>query len=692
MAKTLVIVESPSKARTIGKYLGSSYKVTASVGHIRDLPKSKIGIDIDNDFEPQYISIRGKGDIIKQLKKDAKSADRVYLATDPDREGEAISWHLCHILGIDPSDNIRVTFNEITKEKVKEAMKNPRPIDLKLVDAQQARRVLDRLVGYKISPILWKKVRRGLSAGRVQSAALKLICDREQQILDFIPKEYWNITVDFEDKKSFSGKVTEFKGEKFVCSSEKEADIAKTALSGGEYIVDSVAQKERSRKPFPPFTTSSMQQEAANKAGFTTKKTMSVAQRLYEGVDIPGHGTIGLITYMRTDSVRISDDARAAAYSYIMNTQYLGKEYTAYNVYSNKKKDIQDAHEAIRPTNVFLTPEDVKDSLDKDQYNLYSLIWSRFVASQMSAAVFDTTQINVKNGDYLIRVNGSKRKFDGYQKIYSPNFDEDKDSYVPEVKQGDKLKAKDINAEQKFTEPPARFTEASLVKELEEKNIGRPSTYAPIIATLLERKYISRLGRSKSIQPTELGKIVTNLIVKYFVEIADVEFTSNMEDKLDDIEAKNTDWKDIIREFYKPFEKELETAEKEIEHIVIEDKPATDDEGNEIFCEKCGNPMLIKSGRFGEFMACSNYPECKNTKPIVKAIGVKCPDCGGDVVAKRGKSGKIFYGCSNYPECNKAFWYKPSKKTCPKCGNILLEKHLKYTKLVCSDVKCDYKE
>ena len=690
MAKTLVIVESPSKAKTIGKYLGSTYKVTASVGHVRDLPKSKIGINIENDFEPEYISIRGKGDLIKQLKKEAKAVDRVYLATDPDREGEAISWHLCHILGIDPNDKIRVTFNEITKEKVKEAIKSPRAIDLKLVDAQQARRVLDRLVGYKISPILWKKVRRGLSAGRVQSAALKLICDREKQITDFVPKEYWNITVNFDDKKPFSGKVAEYKGEKFACSSEAEAMQAKAVLETGTHLVKSIVKKERSRKPFPPFTTSSMQQEAANKIGFTTKKTMSVVQRLYEGVDIPGHGTVGLVTYMRTDSVRISDEARNAAYGYIMNA--LGKEYTAYNVYSNKKKDIQDAHEAIRPTNVYFTPQSIKDSLDKDQYNLYNLIWSRFVASQMSAAVFDTTQINVKCDDYLVRVNGSSRKFDGYQKVYSPNFDEDKDSFVPDVKEGDKLKAKDINTEQKFTEPPARFTEASLVRELEEKNIGRPSTYAPIISTLLERKYISKPARSKSIQPTELGVIVNDLIVKYFVEISDVEFTSNMEDRLDDIEAKNTDWKDVIRDFYKPFEKELETAEKEIEHVVIESKPATDDKGNEIVCEKCGKPMLIKSGRFGDFMACSGYPECKNTKPIVKTIGVKCPDCGGDIVAKRGKSGKIFYGCSNYPECNRAFWYKPSKKTCPKCGNILLEKHLKNTKLACSDVKCDYKE
>ena len=680
--KTLVIVESPSKAKTIGKYLGSSYKVIASVGHVRDLPKSKLGIDIDNDFEPEYISIRGKGDLIKELKKEAKAADKVYLATDPDREGEAISWHLAYLLGIDADEPCRIVFNEITRDAIKNAVKNPRPIDLKLVDAQQARRVLDRLVGYQISPLLWRKIRRGLSAGRVQSAALKIICDRENLIKNFVPKEYWNINAVFKKGKKFTARLAERDGKKFIAENGEQASAAVSELNAGKYIVSQIVRKERTRKPFAPFTTSSLQQDAANKIGFTTRKTMMVAQQLYEGVEIKGMGTVGLVTYIRTDSVRISQEARAAAHSYIEKN--FGKQYVADNIYTNKKKDIQDAHEAIRPSRIDIDPEAIKDSLTKDQYSLYKLIWSRFLSSQMAAAVFDGMQVTIENGPYNLKASGSKLIFDGYQKVYSPNFDEDKDKLLPELTEGEELKAEDITSEQKFTEPPSRFTEASLVKDLEEKNIGRPSTYAPIIATLLDRKYIKR--EKKTLLPTDLGFLVTELMEQYFTEIVDAGFTAEMEDKLDDIEAKDLNWKQVVREFYGPLKEELEVADKAIEKVKLEDTLSGD------ICELCGRPMAIKTGRFGEFLACTGYPECKNTKAIVKSINVKCPDCGGDIVAKRGRSGKIFYGCSNYPDCKRAFWYKPTNRKCPQCGQLLLEKHTKNTKYVCSNDKCGYRE
>ena len=680
--KTLVIVESPSKAKTIGKYLGSSYKVIASVGHVRDLPKSKLGIDIDNDFEPEYISIRGKGDLIKELKKEAKAADKVYLATDPDREGEAISWHLAYLLGIDADQPCRIVFNEITRDAIKNAVKNPRPIDLKLVDAQQARRVLDRLVGYQISPLLWRKIRRGLSAGRVQSAALKIICDRENLIKNFVPKEYWNINAVFKKGKKFTARLAEKDGKKFIAENGEQASAAVSELNAGKYIVSQIVRKERTRKPFAPFTTSSLQQDAANKIGFTTRKTMMVAQQLYEGVEIKGMGTVGLVTYIRTDSVRISQEARAAAHSYIEKN--FGKQYAADNIYTNKKKDIQDAHEAIRPSRIDIDPEAIKDSLTKDQYSLYKLIWSRFLSSQMAAAVFDGMQVTIENGPYNLKASGSKLIFDGYQKVYSPNFDEDKDKLLPELTEGEELKAEDITSEQKFTEPPSRFTEANLVKDLEEKNIGRPSTYAPIIATLLDRKYIKR--EKKTLLPTDLGFLVTELMEQYFTEIVDAGFTAEMEDKLDDIEAKDLNWKQVVREFYGPLKEELEAADKAIEKVKLEDTLSGD------ICELCGRPMAIKTGRFGEFLACTGYPECKNTKAIVKSINVKCPDCGGDIVAKRGRSGKIFYGCSNYPDCKRAFWYKPTNRKCPQCGQLLLEKHTKNTKYVCSNDKCGYRE
>ena len=680
--KTLVIVESPSKAKTIGKYLGSSYKVVASVGHVRDLPKSKLGIDIENDFEPQYIAIRGKGDLIKELKKEAKQAGKIYLATDPDREGEAISWHLAYLLGIDADTPCRIVFNEITKDAIKAAVKKPRAIDLKLVDAQQARRVLDRLVGYQISPLLWRKVRRGLSAGRVQSAALKIICDREKEIQAFIPKEYWNIGAVFKKDKKFAARLAEYKGKKLTVENGQQAQQIIDDLKNGKFEVESIVKRERSRKPFAPFTTSSLQQDASNKLGFTTKKSMMVAQQLYEGVEIKGHGTVGLVTYIRTDSVRISAEAKAAAKDYIQNN--FGQNYTADNVFTNKKKDIQDAHEAIRPSNIALDPEAIKDSLSNDQYKLYKLIWTRFLASQMAPAVFDSMQVNIANGDYTLKASGSKLIFDGFQRVYNPQMDEDKDSYLPALEEGEELKAQEITSEQKFTEPPSRFTEASLVKELEEKNIGRPSTYAPIIGTISERKYIER--QKKTLIPTELGFLVTGMMEDYFREIVDVGFTADMEDKLDDVEVKELDWKTIIRDFYGPFSKELEVADNAIEKVELEDRPAGED------CELCGKPMVIKSGRFGEFMACSGYPDCKNTKPIVQAVGVPCPDCGSDIVAKRGRSGKIFYGCSNYPSCSRAFWYKPTEKKCPECGNLLLERKTKNSELACSNDQCKYKE
>ena len=680
--KTLVIVESPSKAKTIGKYLGSSYKVVASVGHVRDLPKSKLGINIEKDFEPEYIAIRGKGDLIKELKKEAKAAGKIYLATDPDREGEAISWHLAFLLGIDATQPCRIVFNEITKDAIKNAVNNPRPIDLKLVDAQQARRVLDRLVGYQISPLLWRKIRRGLSAGRVQSAALKIICDRENLIRNFVPREYWNINAVFKKGKSFTAKLTEQDGKKLTVENSQQASDIVKELEAGKYTVSQIVRKERARKPFAPFTTSSLQQDAANKIGFTTKRTMMVAQQLYEGVEIKGQGTVGLVTYIRTDSVRISQEAKAAAHKYIETN--FGKQYAANNIYTNKKKDIQDAHEAIRPSRIELDPEAIKDSLTKEQYSLYKLIWSRFLASQMAAAVFDSMQVNIENGRYGLKASGSKLIFDGYQKVYSPNLDEDKDKLLPELSEGEELEAKEVTSEQKFTEPPSRFTEASLVKDLEDKNIGRPSTYAPIIATLLERKYINR--EKKTLVPTDLGFLVTDLMEQYFKEIVDAGFTAEMEDKLDDIEAKELNWKQVVRDFYGPFKEELEVADKAIEKVKLEDRLSGD------ICELCGKPMAIKTGRFGEFLACTGYPDCKNTKAIVKTINVKCPDCGGDIVAKRGRSGKVFYGCSNYPECNRAFWYKPVDRKCPQCGELLLEKHTKNTKYVCSNDKCGYRE
>jgi DNA topoisomerase I len=679
--KTLVIVESPSKAKTIGKYLGSRYNVIASVGHVRDLPKSKLGIDIDDNFEPQYISIRGKGDLIKSLKKEASKASKVYLATDPDREGEAISWHLAFLLDLDPEEACRIEFNEITKDTIKEAIKHPRKINMGLVDAQQARRVLDRLVGYQISPLLWRKVRKGLSAGRVQSAALKIICDREREIEKFEPKEFWNITAEFKKGKKFQAKLAEANGKKIVVENKAQNDNIIKELNSGEFIVSDVKEKIRMQKPYPPFTTSSLQQDAGNKLNFNAKKTMMIAQQLYEGVDVKGRGTTGLITYLRTDSVRVSDAAKQAAKDLIVSK--FGAEYSANNVFSNKKKDIQDAHEAIRPAIIELEPELIKDSLTADQFKLYKLIWNRFMASQMSQSKSNSMQVNIANGIYGFKANGSELLFDGFRRLYNTADDEGA-KLLPSLEKDEKLKAESLKGEQSFTQPPARYTEASLVKELEDKDIGRPSTYAPIVSTLTERKYVGR--EKKALKPTELGFLVNDLMEEYFKDIVDAGFTANMENRLDDVEVGSQKWKDLISEFYGPFKKELDVADSAIEKIVVEDVPTGE------LCELCGKPMVIKAGRFGDFIACSGYPECKNTKPIIKTIGVKCPNCGKDIVARKSKRGRLFYGCSGYPDCKTVFWNKPTDKRCPECNGILLEKKTKNKNFVCSNEKCGYTE
>ena len=679
--KTLVIVESPSKAKTIGKYLGSRYNVIASVGHVRDLPKSKLGIDIDDNFEPQYISIRGKGDLIKSLKKEASKASKVYLATDPDREGEAISWHLAFLLDLDPEEACRIEFNEITKDTIKEAIKHPRKINMGLVDAQQARRVLDRLVGYQISPLLWRKVRKGLSAGRVQSAALKIICDREREIEKFEPKEFWNITAEFKKGKKFQAKLAEANGKKILVENKAQNDNIIKELNSGEFIVSDVKEKIRMQKPYPPFTTSSLQQDAGNKLNFNAKKTMMIAQQLYEGVDVKGRGTTGLITYLRTDSVRVSDAAKQAAKELIVSK--FGAEYSANNIFSNKKKDIQDAHEAIRPAIIELEPELIKDSLTADQFKLYKLIWNRFMASQMSQSKSNSMQVSIANGIYGFKANGSELLFDGFRRLYN-NADDEGAKLLPSLEKDEKIKVESLKGEQSFTQPPARYTEASLVKELEDKDIGRPSTYAPIVSTLTERKYVGR--EKKALKPTELGFLVNDLMEEYFKDIVDAGFTANMENRLDDVEVGSQKWKDLISEFYGPFKKELDVADSAIEKIVVEDVPTGE------LCELCGKPMVIKAGRFGDFIACSGYPECKNTKPIIKTIGVKCPNCGKDIVARKSKRGRIFYGCSGYPDCKTVFWNKPTDKRCPECNSILLEKKTKNKNFVCSNEKCGYTE
>ena len=656
MADKLIIVESPAKANTIKKFLGGSTKVVASMGHIRDLPKSKLGVDVEKDFEPEYINIRGKGDLIKSLKKDAKDAKKIYLASDPDREGEAIAWHLAKILEEDKDKITRVTFNEITKSAVKKALDNARDIDVNLVDAQQARRVLDRIVGYKMSPVLWKKVKRGLSAGRVQSVAVRLICEREEEIENFVPEEYWNIYATLLDENTnteFEARLTNMNGNKIEIHSQEEVDGILEDLKGAKYIVTEVKKGEKKKTPAPPFTTSTMQQEASRKINFTLKKTMSVAQTLYEGVKLP-EGHTGLITYMRTDSTRISEEARAAAKKHI--TETYGDSYYE-NRYYRTNKDAQDAHEAIRPAHVELRPEDIKQYLTNDQYKLYRLIYNRFMASQMSAAVFDTMAVNIKAKDYDFKANGQTLKFKGFMTLYVEGTDkkeEEQEGMLPPLEENQKVTKKKLNPKQSFTEPPARYTEASLVKALEEKGIGRPSTYSPTITTILERRYIEK--EQKQLLPTELGKIVNKLLVENFSDVVNVEFTADVETRFDKIAEGNEKWKDVIREFYGPFIKEVEKVEKELEHVQLVD------EESDVVCELCGRKMVYKYGRFGKFLACPGYPECKNVKAIINYIDVPCPVCGAKVIEKKTRRGKKFYVCENGPDkCNYISWNKPKE-------------------------------
>ena len=659
MSNKLIIVESPAKANTIKKFLGANTKVLASMGHIRDLPKSKLGVDIEHDFEPEYINIRGKGDLIKSLKKEAKNADIVYLATDPDREGEAIAWHLAKILEI-PEDSVcRVTFNEITKEAVKESIKQPRKIDMNLTDAQQARRVLDRIVGYKISPLLWKKVKPGLSAGRVQSVAVKLIVDRENEIRNFIPEEYWNIYATLLDEKSKQDFVAKFYGKndkKVELHKKEEVDEILANIKNGKYIVTNIKNGEKKRTPAPPFTTSTMQQEASRKIGFTIKKTMSVAQGLYEGVRIPEKGSVGLITYMRTDSTRISEEARVVAKEVI--TQTYGANYYE-NRYYRQNKDAQDAHEGIRPTYIHITPDSIKDSLTPDQYKLYKLIYNRFIASQMAAAVYDTISVDIDVNEYKFKASGQNLKFKGFMTLYvegnDSKEDEEESTNIPKLELNQEVKKEKLDAKQSFTEPPARYTEASLVKELETKGIGRPSTYSPIITTIIERRYIEK--DKKQLVPTQLGEVVNTLLTENFTDIIDVTFTARVEDEFDEVAEGKEEWKQILREFYPPFEKELEKVDKELEHVKLED------EVSDVKCDKCGRMMVIKMSRYGKFLACPGYPECKNVKPFVVTIDVPCPVCGGQVQVRKTKRGKNYYICENNKNteesCKFISWDKP---------------------------------
>jgi len=687
MSEYLVIVESPAKAKTIERYLGKKYKVKASMGHVIDLPKSQTAIDVEHGYEPKYITIRGKGPILKELKSAAKKAKKIYLAADPDREGEAIAWHLARSLNVDVDSDCRVVFNEITKDAIKDSFKHPRPINKDLVDAQQARRVLDRLVGYNISPLLWKKVKKGLSAGRVQSVALRLIINREKEIQDFEPEEYWTIGAEFlKGKSKFEGTFYGVNSKKTELKSNEDVQKILQQLKGNHFKVQTVTKKERKRNPAPPFITSSLQQEAARKLNFRARKTMMLAQQLYEGVDIGKEGTVGLITYMRTDSTRISEVAQDEASGYITN-EY-GKEFLKSGVKKEKKQaNAQDAHEAIRPTSVLRAPAELKQYLSRDQLRLYKLIWDRFVASQMAPAVMDTMSVDLVNSGVIFRATGSKVKFPGFMKVYVEGSDDEvdeKDKLLPNLIEGDEVVQKDIEPKQHFTQPPPRYTEARLVRTLEELGIGRPSTYAPTLDTIQKRGYVSL--DNKRFVPTELGEIVDQLIIEFFPDIVNVEFTAKMEQDLDNIEEGSVNWVNIIDEFYKEFEKDLEKAEKEMQEIEIKDEPAGED------CEQCGNAMVFKMGRYGKFMACSNFPDCRNTKAIVKEIGVKCPNCKeGNIIERKSKKRRIFYGCDRYPECEFLSWDKPIARSCPKCESLLVEKKLKKGVQV-SCTQCDYKE
>lgn len=688
MGNKLVVVESPAKAKTIAKYLGKGYKVIASNGHIRDLPKSQLGVDVDNDFTPKYITIRGRGEVLDRIKKDAKAADMIYLATDPDREGEAISWHISNVLGMKDKTK-RITFNEITNTAVKNAISKPRDIDQGLVDAQQARRILDRLVGYKLSPILWAKVRKGLSAGRVQSVATRIICDREQEINDFVPEEYWLLSAHLSEKKgrkTFEAKYYGKNGKKVDLRSKQQSDEILTELENAEYVVAEMKLGERTRHAPPPFTTSVMQQEAVRKLGFTTKRTMLIAQQLYEGVEIKGKGLVALVSYIRTDSVRVSSEAQQAALSYI--EQRYGKEYVPEkpNFYKGRKNS-QDAHEAIRPTYLSYTPESLKELLPRDQFRLYQLIYNRFLASQMKSAIYDTQAATITANGHTFKATGQKVRFLGYTAVYTEstdNGDDEKSSSLPDLQAGAVLKLHKLDAQQKFTQPPPRYTEAMLVRTLEEKGIGRPSTYAPIIATIIDRGYVLR--KSKLLYPTDLGVIVTRLMKENFPNIVDVGFTAEMEEDLDEIEDGRKQWKSVVGEFYTPFIVLVDKAAEEIEHVKIPD------EVSDVACEKCGAMMVYKQGRFGRFLACPNYPECKNTKPIVEKVGVACPKCGADILKRKAKrGGRIFYGCERYPECDFVSWDLPLAEKCPVCGSYMVQKQGKAgKKKACSNKECGY--
>lgn len=682
--KYLVIVESPAKAATIGKFLGNNYKIEASMGHVRDMPKSQMGIDFEHDFEPKYITIRGKGELLGKLRKDAKAADKVYLATDPDREGEAISWHLLHALNLGEEKPIsRITFNEITKTAVKKSITEARDIDMDLVDAQQARRVLDRVVGYTISDLLWKKVKKGLSGGRVQSVALRLICDREGEIREFIPEEYWTLGAKLKDA---DGKVFEAKfygkGEtKTELANEAETNEVLDGLKDKDFAVTDVKTGSRQKKPVAPFTTSTMQQEASKHLNMATQKTMMIAQQLYEGVNVKGEGTVGLVSYIRTDSFRISDEAYEAAVAFIKETYGDAFVNPERIVYKSKGKT-QDAHEAIRPTNVSRTPESIKDSLSKDQYRLYKLIWERFVASQMSPAVYDTLSVKLAAGDYTFRASGSRLRFSGFLEAYSKGEEED-EKVIPKLTQGDILQAEQLLPEQHFTQPPARYTDASLIKTLEEIGVGRPSTYAPTLTTIQARHYVTK--EAKNLFPTELGEMVDEIMKTYFPDIVDIDFTANMEKRLDDVEMGKEEWKQIIRDFYPDFKKSVENAAEKLEKIEIKD------EETDIICEKCGRNMVIKYGRYGKFLACPGFPECQNAKPYFEEAGVNCPECGGKVLIKKTKKGRIYYGCEhNGDGCDFMSWNKPTGEKCPECGAFLEEKGRKNPKIVCSNEKCGY--
>lgn len=684
MHKYLVIVESPAKVKTISKFLGANYKVMASQGHVRDLPKSQMGVDVEHDYEPKYITIRGKGDILAALRKEAKKADKVYLATDPDREGEAISWHLAAALKLEDKDIYRITFNEITKNAVKASLKEARKIDMNLVDAQQARRVLDRVVGYGISPLLWAKIKRGLSAGRVQSVALRMICDRENEIDAFIPEEYWTMEASLNIKGEKKPLVAKFYGDrngKIDINNAAQMQKILDEVKNSGFSIESVKKSEKIKKSPLPFTTSTLQQEAAKTLNMSTKRTMNIAQQLYEGVDIKGRGTVGLITYLRTDSTRVADEAKVASKDYI--SENYGEKYLPQN--SNAKKDdkkIQDAHEAIRPTDLSLSPALVKESLQRDQFRLYQLIWKRFVASQMAPAQYETTSVRIGAGEYIFTVSASKIVFDGFMSVYKTDDDnEETNALAKGLDENSVLTLDDVNGTQHFTQPPAHFTEASLVKALEEQGIGRPSTYAPTISTIIARHYV--IKENKNLYISELGNAVNNIMMTAFPTIVDVKFTANMESLLDGVAEGTVEWKEIIRNFYPDLKIAIDEAEKELEHVKIED------EVTDVICDKCGRNMVIKYGPHGKFLGCPGFPECHNTKPYLEKIGVACPKCGKDVILKKTKKGRMFYGCEGYPECDFVSWQKPSDKKCPKCGGYMIEKG---SKLVCADETCGYVE